>query len=351
MTGIRVVGAAVAAVAVCGLLAIPAANVYYHSTRGKGCARCHEIGPEYQALQHSTHRKLNCTDCHVSSTRTNVRRVVDHLSGHVPEQIHMQLADVLAMSDRCQQCHQQEAAKWHASGHSTTYARIFTDPDHNRQRRLMDDCLRCHGMHVEGSIGDVVTPVGLKGPWKLRDAAMVNRPAIPCLACHSVHRAGETLSRPSPRVSGKEAIEPPSVGLFDRRTRLNIRADLLPVPAVYEGERAVRMSPDTRQSLCYQCHAALPTAQAGSGDDRTPVGVHEGLSCMACHDRHSQNTRQSCAECHPRLSNCGLDVEKMDTTFANSKSKHNIHSMKCVDCHTKGIPKGRKGGFSSASLR
>jgi hypothetical protein len=31
----------------------------------------------------------------------------------------------------------------------------------------------------------------------------------------------------------------------------------------------------------------------------------------------------------------------MDTTFATTKSPHNIHFVKCQDCHPKGIPKKR----------
>ena len=60
---------------------------------------------------------------------------------------------------------------------------------------------------------------------------------------------------------------------------------------------------------------------------------------MSCHERHGQQTRASCAGCHPRLSNCGLDVEKMDTTFFSANSKHNVHWVKCADCHTKGVPR------------
>ena len=33
----------------------------------------------------------------------------------------------------------------------------------------MDDCLRCHSMHFEGSIRDLVTPVDTHGPWRLVD--------------------------------------------------------------------------------------------------------------------------------------------------------------------------------------
>jgi hypothetical protein len=28
----------------------------------------------------------------------------------------------------------------------------------------------------------------------------------------------------------------------------------------------------------------------------------------------------------------------MDTTFASKDSKHNIHWVKCADCHPKGVP-------------
>jgi hypothetical protein len=107
----------------------------------------------------------------------------------------------------------------------------------------------------------------------------------------------------------------------------------LPLPAMLQGERSVKMSPDQRQALCYQCHAAVASMQVASGDDRTPTGVHEGLSCLACHQGHGQNAAASCANCHPRLSNCGLDVEKMDTTFVNPKSRHNVHFVACGDCH------------------
>jgi hypothetical protein len=188
-------------------------------------------------------------------------------------------------------------------------------------------------MHVEGGIRDVVTPVSTKGPWQLKDAAMSSHPAIPCISCHAVHRMGMPLIKPR---QGEKFR--PSLAFFDRRSREAIPVSDLPLPKMLDGVRPVSMSPDVRQALCYQCHAAEPSMQVRSGDDRTPIGVHEGLSCLACHDKHGQDARASCASCHPRLSNCGLDVEKMDTTFASKDSKHNIHFVKCADCHTKGVP-------------
>jgi hypothetical protein len=122
------------------------------------------------------------------------------------------------------------------------------------------------------------------------------------------------------------------------------------------------MNQDARQAICYQCHAPRQAEagtaaaanvwgpQVGSGDDRTPMGVHEGLSCISCHLGHNMNARASCKTCHPQMSNCGLDVEKMDTTYASAASRHNIHWVKCADCHVNGIPKAKTPAPVKAQL-
>jgi hypothetical protein len=336
------------AVALLALLTVPAANLYYQVSWGEGCARCHEIRANFDAWQGSAHRKINCVSCHASSFQSSLRRVAGHMKGNRPDRVRLRGEDAVAMVERCRSCHEQEYAQWRSGPHSSTFAKLYLDHEHNRKRQLMDDCLRCHGMHFDGGIQDVVQPINTTGPWQLVDAKLVNRPAMPCLSCHAVHRDGDPMTKAATRVGVKQEIMRPSIGLLDRRARMNIGAAILPVPAMLEGTRQVKMSPDQRQSLCYQCHAALANLQVGTGDDRTPLGVHEGLGCLACHQKHAQNTRQSCADCHPRLSNCGIDVEKMDTTFANLKSKHNVHWVKCLDCHPKGAPKKKSGTTARA---
>ncbi len=337
----------------CLLLLVPASSsIYYKSTAGEGCAGCHEIRANWNSWHESTHRGVACSACHGDSLTSgidfhlgNLRRIVKHVSGEVPEQIRVKGLDLTAMMQRCQACHRQEFADWQNGPHGATFAKFFLDRKQNHERLLMDDCLRCHGMQYEGGIRNLVTPIDTKGPWKMTDARWNNIPAIPCLACHEMHRHGEPQSRQPDRMarsSAREAIYRPSLALFDRREMEHVATANLALPQVMDGARPVRMSPDQRQGLCYQCHAPLSTRQAGSGDDRTGVGIHEGLSCLACHQKHGQQTRASCANCHPRLSNCGLDVEKMDTTFLSAKSTHNIHSAKCADCHPKGIPKRRE---------
>jgi hypothetical protein len=333
-------------------LSLPAGSLYYEYSQGKACARCHEIWQPYTDWHTSAHRNVPCSACHgdvfTLETRfhwNNIRRLASHISGNLPEHVRLQTRDALQVNDRCRNCHQEEYAEWAASSHSVTYAEIFLDKKHNRQQLLMDDCLRCHGMHFEGGIRELVTPVDTRGPWRLWRPELASRPAIPCLTCHQMHREGPTLIRPAAKAvnaSPAEEINRPSLALFDRRELEHVSVQRLPLPKMREEARAVKISPDPRQTLCYQCHAPLSTFEVGSGDDRTPIGVHEGLSCLACHEKHGQKTRASCSNCHPQLSNCGLDVEIMDTTFRSTKSPHNIHFVKCTDCHTKGVPRRKK---------
>jgi hypothetical protein len=313
------------------------------------CASCHEIRPLIDNWKNSTHRGIECTKCHEYTTMRNVQRLGEHLTGNVPEQPKIRSMDTVALVEKCRSCHQQQFAEWKAGPHSATYARIFTNKDHNSKRTLMDDCLRCHGMHFEGGIRDLVAPVNTTGPWRIAKAGMADMPTMPCMTCHSIHRIGQPVEKPQERAGLREEKVRPSLALYDRRSRMSIGANLLPIPAVFDGSRPVKMSPDERQALCYQCHAALASGGIASGDDRTPMGVHEGLSCFACHQGHQQNTRASCGTCHPRLSNCGIDVEKMDTTFRDLKSRHNVHTVKCIDCHPAGVPR-RKDGAQPRSL-
>lgn len=331
------------------IIAFAAPSLYYERS-GSACASCHEIWQPYADWHSSTHRNVPCSNCHDSVLTlnagfhlNNMKRVFAHLHGDVPEKPRLRNADVLAMTLPCQRCHQQEFADWRASGHSASYSEILLNPTQNRKQLLMDDCLRCHAMHFQGGIRDLVTPLDTKGPWRLLQPQLAEQPTVPCLTCHQIHREGTPLAKLTAPVSGpKQEVTRPSLAFFDRRGVDNVPISELPLPVVLEETRVVKMSADQRQALCYQCHAPQASRQAYSGDDRTPIGVHEGLSCFSCHLQHGEQTRASCDTCHAQHASCGLEVEKMDTTFKDAASKHNIHSMKCVDCHEKGVPKRGK---------
>jgi hypothetical protein len=338
----------IVAVAVLAIV-VPSPKFYRQYQQGQVCTSCHEIWEPYNDWHTSAHRNVACSACHgevftseAGFHLNNMRRVFSHLRSDVPDKPHLRTTDTTSMMERCRACHQQEFATWRSGRHSATYKDIFLNEKQNQRQLLIDDCLRCHGMHFQGSIRDLIEPVSRTGPWLLKDVELAGQPAVPCLACHRVHRQGSVLpaSKEGQSIPGpQQEITRPSISFLDRRSSEHVSVADLPLPQMLDGKRPVNISPDQRQALCYQCHAPRPERQVNSGDDRTPIGVHEGLSCFACHGGHGDNTHASCATCHPRLSNCGIPVERMDTTFKDKSSKYNIHFVKCTDCHTEGVPK------------
>lgn len=141
-----------------------------------------------------------------------------------------------------------------------------------RSTLLNSDCVRCHGMLFEGDVDEIVTPIDLQGPWEVTAEELANRTAIPCLACHRIHSEGEPMKRPDyahpESVGEKRVLQTDSLAFYDR---------------------------------------------------------HEGISCLSFYTPHSLDARASCRTCHPKMSNCGLEVERMDSPFRSSESPHNIH--------------------------
>ncbi len=334
------------------LLVVACCGFYFYwneASARSSCESCHEIENSSIMWARSGHRDLPCKECHGTALSSGLHSLqekgmmfVHHFTGTGPRQITLNERQVLELTENCRRCHGAEYARWISGGHSATYAAIFLNDKHNAGEQLNADCLRCHGMFFGGAIEDLVTPVSTKGPWQLKVAGQSDLPAIPCLACHEVHREGSPAVRAGyddpAKIFYYRRGSPSNVQWYDRYEKIHIRVEALPLLKPREGTRELKVSDDPRQQVCVQCHAPNAFHQAGTGDDRTPRGVHEGLSCLACHDGHSNDSRWSCVNCHPAISNCGLDVTKMNTTFAASGSPHNIHFVRCIDCHTKGIP-------------
>jgi hypothetical protein len=279
------------------------------------CVSCHEIRASHARWTNSVHRNVSCKACHggsadsIHALRENAKRVFSHLTKPRHDDIRLSEDQIIRMTRACQSCHEREFAHWSQGGHGTNYARIFMDPAHNGIEQMADDCLRCHGMFFEGNMSELAAPLDVKGPWRFKNPAMAGRPAIPCLACHQMPAPGEPFSRSrsereeeSKRETNAPAFRRDAIAFYVRQEKAHIAIDDLMTPKIVHGGRSVKVSDDPRQRLCTQCHAPDAFGNAGSSDDRTPRGVHEGLSCAACHAPHSNNTRISCALCHPRFS-------------------------------------------------
>jgi hypothetical protein len=292
----------------------------------------------------SPHRKMTCSECHgtalsngLHSLKEKGMMVVHHVSSEIIDDIRLKEDQVLAVMDNCKRCHAAEYAAWSSGGHSAMYKNIFLDKKHNGIEQINADCLRCHGMFSDVPIQLLVEPLNKTGPWKFKNSKMADKPVIPCMACHQIHNEGSPKMNPdysnpadifySRQPSGA------NVSLYYRPDKIYIQAEYLPRLLLWDGNRSVKVSDDLLMRNCVQCHAPNAPHQAGKSDDRTPRGVHEGIGCTACHDNHSNDARQSCIRCHPAISNCKLDVTKMNTSFYNPESSNNIHWVGCTDCH------------------
>jgi nitrate/TMAO reductase-like tetraheme cytochrome c subunit len=313
----------------------------------KTCASCHEISPSVGEWQLSAHREIGCTECHgtaisngIHSLKEKANMVFTHWGdGKRHDEIRMTEKQVLELSERCIKCHQVEYKKWLSGGHSANYADIFMNGKHNLEEAPYWACLRCHGMFYDGNIKTLLQkPQKADGVWKLKDMNQATNPTIPCLSCHYMHADNELLGRPSRldqpnAISYDRANRKTSISWYVRDSKQIIRADKLLKIEMKNDGKPVKVADDAATRLCQQCHSPNFAHQTGSQDDRTPTGVHEGIACNACHSPHSNDARNSCKNCHPALSNCGLDVVKMNTTYLDINSPNNIHSVSCKSCH------------------
>jgi hypothetical protein len=321
----------------------------------KTCLSCHEINHAFNTWSASAHREVSCKECHgtalsngLHSLREKSAMVFSHVKYDMhSEDIRLSEAQILETMDRCRNCHQSEYAKWQSGGHSATYAAIFLNENQNRNELLSYDCLRCHGMFYEKSIDDLVEPISTTGPWRLKQAEKAGQPAIPCMACHHIHSDGQPLQEPDyaepKNIFYGRNVSNKSLGFYSRHEKKHFSPANLPHPDMVVFGDTVRTPSDNVYRLCVQCHAPTSWHEVGTADDRTPVGVHEGISCRACHEPHSNNQRNSCDKCHPGVSNnCNLDVKTMNTSYFSPSSPNNIHFMSCRNCHDdKPLRRGR----------
>ena len=255
------------------------------------CVLCHEIRPARDGWMQGAHTNVSCKACHGRSCESpvalteNLLRVWKHLAkkSHAEFGVTHPLdeAQVARMSEKCADCHQAEAAHWRRSGHAKPVATFLTNTLHNASWKPSDNCFRCHGMFLAGDASTILARTGLSTTWRMVDPEQGRRPAVPCLACHTMHGSHTN-----------------ALAFYSRPEKRSYPLSVLHRAAIVDEQgNPVKVSDDPRQKLCMQCHAANAEGHAGSCDDRTPRGDQEGMSCLDCHSPHGGKPRSERGRC------------------------------------------------------
>jgi hypothetical protein len=125
--------------------------------------------------------------------------------------------------------------------------------------------------------------------------------------------------------SSRLAAHHPRTSLYMRADKMHLRSDRLTSVTMMDGDRKMQSAKDPNTLLCIQCHAPNYIHEAGTEDDRTPVGIHEGISCTVCHKPHSGKVRESCIQCHSVLTQ-----DEINAVFAHPHgiAKHQVRNVK-----------------------
>ncbi|MDR1356118.1 MAG: hypothetical protein LBJ58_00425 [Tannerellaceae bacterium] len=262
------------------------------------CAQCHEVSPSHESWLQSAHADVRCIDCHGTAFSRGLHSLKEK-SGMVlahwfdeKQNIDIRLTEeqMLDVVLRCAECHRAEHAGWLESGHALTYGEVFMNGEHNREEKPYADCLRCHGMFYEGDIHTLMSLEGEPDDWHIYDKKQAERPAITCLSCHEIHTPNPVSTRRTPTDTTSLSDKAPYTSLYVRADKTHLRTDLLTPVTIMQGDSSALAAIDPASLLCLQCHAPNSSHRAGSSDDRTPLGIHAGKSCLDCHSAHSMRT-------------------------------------------------------------
>ena len=141
--------------------------------------------------------------------------------------------------------------------------------------------------------------------WHIKSTSQAERPAMTCLACHQVH-AEQPQHKPYITKNGKERsvlledTKRPATALYMRSDKRHLPADKLFQTTMHDRDSVIKVTDDPNAWLCMQCHAPNNRREVGTEDDKTPTGLYEGMSCLDCHNPHSNQLKNNSRNVHTK---------------------------------------------------
>ncbi len=128
-----------------GVIALGVTNLFLHISGTKTfCGQCHSMKHEAETFAMSSHRELDCVECHlphdnfphylIEKGRTGMVDMYHEIMRDYPERIKLDADARKMVSENCLHCHE------------STMSYVNTAPSGSQ-----DDCLKCHSRIAHGS--------------------------------------------------------------------------------------------------------------------------------------------------------------------------------------------------------
>ena len=128
-----------------GVAFLGVTNLFLHISGTKTfCGQCHSMKHEYETFLLSSHRELDCVECHlphdnfphylIEKGRTGMVDMYHEMLRDYPERIKLDADARKMVSENCLRCHE------------STMSYVNTAPSGSQ-----DDCLKCHSRIAHGS--------------------------------------------------------------------------------------------------------------------------------------------------------------------------------------------------------
>ena len=342
-------GAVILAVALLGTMAaLVSALTMTVSSNPSFCASCHEIRPVHDQWVSSTHKGVNCLNCHTERgwegyVKVNVqgaRNIITHLSGQdrLPPE-----ADIKNSS--CNYCHPADQLP-------ETRPESTLKVAHSKHEE--QSCTTCHNRMVHPGQFEVPEEIKLVSHQPKDCQVCHQNPSpqylhgnsnLPCTSCHSANIPNHEVAikrgampkencqecHSRERVSAPETCHTCHVSPHGTENELNCNrchsADSKGWSQV-SFAHPVKLSIEHSQIQCTKCHAS----KSLSVSTTQPGGAFQ---CLTCHKPpHQSYANGNCIQCHTITGWKPLTIDHA-AVWKDYVGKHATPT--CASCHTDGV--------------
>ncbi len=295
----------VAAIVVVGALSALMVGFLAISSQPFFCKSCHSMKPYYDEWKTSSHRNVNCLECHSNPGLKNhffvrnidmVHEVVSMVTRIYPSRPHAEVGDASCLQNGC---HEKRLLRGKVNFKGVTFDHTPHLTMERRDRKLR--CTSCHAQMVMGRHIAVSGEVCFLCHFKNRMQSAEAVTSAFCLKCHKV---------PDGKLSVRN-----STMTFSHREY--VKGD---VQCSFCHASVVRGDGRVPKIMCFQCH--------NKPDYLLKIGDLEFI-----HENHVTKRKVECYLCHTEIEH---SIDTLEHSPPSMKNSYVCAQYNCAQCHGMG---------------